>query len=160
MLYFAYGSNMSLGRMKSRCPTAQFKCVAKLVDYRFAFTWKCLAGHGVMDAVESPNDQVWGVVYQIDESDLGMLDKAEGHRPGRVTGKDSYKRIEVSVLRDGEKNTPLTVWTYTVVEKSDEPIPTIDDYKRLVVEGARFWQLPKEYVSRLENDIVTKLQGS
>ncbi|NLE37298.1 MAG: gamma-glutamylcyclotransferase [Pirellulaceae bacterium] len=159
MLYFAYGSNMSPGRMKSRCPTAQFLAVAKLADYRFDFTRKCQSGYGVMDAVQCAGDDVWGVVYQIDESDLGLLDKAEGYRPGRVTGKDAYKRIEVSVLRDGEESAPLTVWTYTVVEKSPKPIATSDDYKRLVVEGAQFWQLPKDYVNRLENDIVTELHG-
>ena len=38
MLYFAYGSNLDCGQMRSRCPSTQFVCRAVLKDHSLAFT--------------------------------------------------------------------------------------------------------------------------
>lgn len=148
MLYFAYGSNMDWSRIKERCPSGRFLCIAKLEKYRFDFTWKCKEGHGVMDIVKDDKSEVWGVVYQIDELDLGRLDKAEGYRPGK--SDSAYRRVETMVLEAGDRKKPLTVATYEVVTKSNQFIPPNQEYKNHFVCGSRWWRLPESYIKKLE----------
>jgi gamma-glutamylcyclotransferase len=150
MLYFAYGSNMDWQRMKERCPSARFVCIALLESFNFDFKWKCRDGHGVMNVVEDPTSEVWGVVYQIDELDIGRLDYKEGYRPGRPMEKNSYKRIEAMVYDGGDRKKPLTVWTYRVVKPLAEEEMTIQAYKDHFVNGAHYWHLPPKYIERLE----------
>ena len=120
---FAYGSNMDWKRMKERCPTAKFVATASLQKHRLAFTKKATSGkfegHGVADVVKSPKNTVWGVVFQIDEIDLGKLDKAEGYNPSNPN-TEGYKREDRWVLEDGEEDRPLTVLTYVVQKKAGE----------------------------------------
>ncbi len=150
MLYFAYGSNLDWQRMLGRCPSARFVCVATLPKHAFAFTRKCQKGYGVMDIKPDDSAEVWGVVYEIDEIDVERLDKAEGYRPGRSDGENAYRRVERMVFGDGCEEKPYAVCTYEVVTKSKKHIPPSQEYKNLVVDGAKRWQLPADYQAQLE----------
>lgn len=152
MLYFAYGSNLDWERIKDRCPSAAFVCVAKLPEHKFAFTWKSKTlDCGVMDIVPATSsDDVWGVVYQIDEKDVGNLDINEGFRPGRPDSKNAYRRVERIVFENGDEKRPHTVCTYEVVKRAKKHIPPNQEYKNLVVDGAKRWQLPASYQAQLE----------
>ena len=104
MLYFAYGSNMEWGQTRKRCSTARYVCNAKLQGHRLVFpresiNWKC----GVASVERSADSDVWGVVYQIDEREIGALDRSEGYDPNRLTKENSYLRKEMRVLRDGDE---------------------------------------------------------
>jgi len=148
MLYFAYGSNLDYSQMKNRCPSARFVGRAILKDYDFDFTRKSRNRDcGVMDIIKADGEQVWGVVYQIDELDVGKLDQSEGYAPGRA--KNAYQRIERIVYEDGETDRPITVMTYEVVEKAAATILPNLEYKALIVNGADYWRLPDIYVDRL-----------
>lgn len=148
MLYFAYGSNMNLQQMRERCPSARFAGVALLEDHKLAFTRKSVKrGCGVADAVREDGQKIWGVVYEIDDRDVGKLDVSEGYRPGRE--KNSYRRHECLVLLDGDKKRPLTANSYFGDPQPDPPLPN-SEYKQLIVLGARHWHLPEEYVRDLE----------
>lgn len=149
VLYFAYGSNMEWQQMRDRCPSAKFVCVAKLEDHRLAFTRKSIKrGCGVVDAVAGPGDEVWGVVFQIDDRDIDTLDAKEGFVRGRET--NAYVRREISVLENGDANRPISVMTYFVAKKEmNVPSPN-SEYRRLLVEGAKHWHLPAEYITKLE----------
>lgn len=151
MLYFAYGSNMDWAQMQKRCPSATFVCIARASQSRLAFTHLSLGRKcGVADMVPSKGDVVWGAVFQIDETEIGALDKSEGYQPGRLRERNSYERIELHVFREGKDGEPLSVWTYLVVKKLDpNPKPTAE-YKLLIVEGARRWRLPETYIQQLE----------
>ena len=149
MLYFAYGSNLDWGKMKKTIPSSIFYGKAKLENYRLDFTresknWDC----GVADIVED-NKDVWGVIYQFDEKDLGRLDKCEGYNPNRV--KNAYRRIEKMVYLEGKKDQPMTVYTYEVIDKEFGKYKPNNDYKKLIVDGAKHWSLPKEYIDFLES---------
>jgi gamma-glutamylcyclotransferase (GGCT)/AIG2-like uncharacterized protein YtfP len=150
MLYFAYGSNMDWSQMRERCPTAQFVCVAKLKDHHLAFTRKSeKRGCGVSDVIPERGHDVWGVVYEIDERDLGRLDKCEGFVPGRRQEDNAYFREERRVYRDGNEDDPLLVSVYFAIQQPNPPLPN-DNYKRLIVGGARYWHLPDAYIQELE----------
>ena len=148
MLYFTYGSNMDWHQMKCRCPSARFVGIAELKQYRLDFTYKskrrCCA---VADIVRDDNETVWGVVYTISELDVGRLDKAEGYRPQRC--KNAYRRIEVMVFEDGCLEKPLRVWTYEVCCKGKPDIPPSQEYRTLLLQGARYWHLPAQWTATL-----------
>jgi gamma-glutamylcyclotransferase (GGCT)/AIG2-like uncharacterized protein YtfP len=148
LLYFAYGSNLGWAQMRKRCPSAKFVCVAKLPDHRLAFTRHSgNRGCGVADAVPDSSHEVWGVVYEISDMEVGALDRTEGFSPGRA--KNAYMREERHVLVDGEDAKPMAVRLYFAQREANPPLPTAE-YKRLIVEGAKFWRLPAGYVGELE----------
>ncbi len=153
MLYFAYGSNLDWKQMRERCPSAVFVCKAKLKDHRLDFTrYSCKRKGGVADVVPEEGHDIWGVVYQISEQDVVLLDRCEGFKPGRQ--ENSYIRSERHVYRDGKKDEPLLASLY-FAEKEEKPSLPHIDYKLLLVEGARFWHLPEQYIATLV-EIETK----
>jgi len=148
MFYFAYGSNMDCGQMRKRCPSARFVGVALLPDHKLAFTRESVDRRcGVADVVAEDGAQVWGVVHEITDLDVGKLDASEGFRPGR--DKNSYYRRECLVFLDGEDQRPLTVSAYFGDPQPNPPLPNAA-YRDLILTGARHWHLPEEYIRELE----------
>jgi gamma-glutamylcyclotransferase (GGCT)/AIG2-like uncharacterized protein YtfP len=148
VLYFAYGSNMDWAQMKARCPSVTFVGIARLTDYRLAFTRKSVnRGCGVADVVREAGRSVWGAVFELSELDVGALDKSEGYRPGRE--KNSYWRRECMVFLDGDENRPVTAQTYFADPQPNPPLPN-EAYKALILNGARYWHLPANYIAELE----------
>ena len=134
--------------MKDRCQSARFVCIATLEDHVVAFTRKSKnRGCGVADIVPDEGHDVWGVVYQIDERDVGKLDVCENYIPGRV--KNGYLREEHHVFEDGDRNKQLLVSTYVAVREDNTPPPS-SAYINQLVAGAKFWHLPEDYVKELE----------
>jgi len=155
MFYFAYGSNLDWKQMKERCPSTSFYCRASLSNYRMDFTRESSKrGCGVADIVKDNNYKVYGVVYRINEEDLGKLDKHEDYVPQR--DNNAYERIEIIVFEEDNKEKPITAFTYEVVEKEFGKFKPNKDYKNLIVTGAKYWKLPKEYIKFLENIEIMK----
>ncbi len=154
MLYFAYGSNLNWNQIKGRCPSAEFFTAAKLKDYRLAFTRKSeRRGGGSADAVPEPGCNVWGIVYQMDENEITALDEAEDYVPGRA--QNSYTRQQCYVYADGNEEKPILVWLYFAEKQENPPLPSAA-YKQLIVEGAKHWRLPQEYIQELEQIKVAR----
>ena len=130
--------------MRERCPSTRFICVAKLPDPRLAFTRKSTRRNcGVADVVKTEGNEVWGVVYEIDDDDLPKLDRLEGVHSGAY------------VRRDGEllctlDNRDIQASIYFADREKNPPLPNVG-YKRLILSGARFWQLPQLYLDQLES---------
>ena len=151
MLYFAYGSNMHSAQMKERCPSARFVCRAKLPSHRLAFTLKSVErGCGVADVLYEEGREVWGVVYDLPETELKDLDKDESFRPGRPYDQNKYTRENHYVWPEGDAKRALLVALYRGHPQLDPPLPS-HEYKRLIVEGAKRWNLPEEYIRELES---------
>jgi gamma-glutamylcyclotransferase (GGCT)/AIG2-like uncharacterized protein YtfP len=160
VLYFAYGSNLDWAQMRQRCPSARFVCVAKLPGHKLAFTHKSRdRGCGVADVIPDANAEVWGAVYQIDERDIGSLDGSEGYSPGRALAQNSYNRKEQHVFSDGDSKKPLATWIYIAQRQENPHLPNAA-YKNLIVEGAKFWHLPAQYIAELEKmEIESPMRG-
>jgi gamma-glutamylcyclotransferase len=151
MLYFAYGSNMHSAQMKQRCPLAKFVCRAKLPAHRLAFTLKSVTRDcGVADVLPDQTKVVWGVVYELPETELKNLDKKEGYKPGGPNEQNEYTREDHYVWREGDAKQLLLVSLYRGHPQLDPPLPS-DDYKNLLVDGAKHWNLPAEYIRELES---------
>jgi cation transport regulator ChaC len=146
MLYFAYGSNMDEERVKAanRCPNARFIFNALLPEYRLVFTRGGDDGTGAADAVPDAGSLVWGVVYDLTDSDRRQLDAREG------VGIHSYRPKEVLVHPHGDKEQRIMVLTYSASDPSDIQRPPTRSYLDHLLRGARRWGLPADYIARLE----------
>jgi gamma-glutamylcyclotransferase (GGCT)/AIG2-like uncharacterized protein YtfP len=154
ILYFAYGSNLDWEQMRGRCPSAKYVAIAELPNHRLAFTRESIWRRcGVLDVVPDDSKNVWGVVYEILESEIGLLDEDEGYRPGRERVANAYVREQHQVFRDGDKKHPLPVWLYVGNPQANPPPPNAE-YKSLLIKGATHWKLPADYIGQL-NQIVT-----
>lgn len=142
VLYFAYGSNMKTEQMTKRVPSAKVIGRARIVNRHLVCNKRSKNGSGKANLVHSPGDVVWGVLYEMDESDLPKLDKAEG----------GYRRVEVEVL--DEQGGPIVAQTY-VSKKLTDDTRAYEGYKNLILNGAREHQLPEKYIEDLES-IPTK----
>lgn len=142
-LYFAYGSNMAIERLRARVPSAELVSVATLIGHALMFHKPSKKdGSGKCDAVYTGNsqDKVMGALYSIPASQLSELDKVEGCGHG-------YERQTVSVV--SASNELFSAETY-IATKSDPSLRPLDWYKEHVLRGARAIGLPSSYIASLE----------
>ena len=74
--YLAYGSNLSLERMKSRCPDAVVLGTAVIPGYRLLFKKSKTGSYATIE--QDANCCVPALVYKISELDEALLDRCEG----------------------------------------------------------------------------------
>jgi gamma-glutamylcyclotransferase len=139
--YFAYASNMSAPVMSAACPRHRFLGRARLPGWRLAFTRRSVrTGTGVADLLADPDGVVWGVLYEISDTDLESLDQKEGRGW-------AYERRGVRVFADdGSLHDAVA---YVVITKSSEPIAPSDRYAQRLLAAARERGLPEDYVRAL-----------
>lgn len=139
LLYFAYGSNMLTKRLRERIPAAQPVGIAILDGYEFTCDKSSKDGSSKGNIIIRKNAATWGVVFEIPDNSLAILDKAEG----------GYKRITVSVSIGGQN---IECETY-ISEKTSTELP-YDWYMKYIVDGAREHGLPNDYVLALSQIAV------
>lgn len=100
MKYFAYGSNCNPAIMRRKGVDFKDRQMAVLADYQIRFNKKALRervppGIGFANINVQPGSKVEGILYEIVEEHLELLDESERY-------PDHYTRIEVEVeLDDG-----------------------------------------------------------
>lgn len=140
MHYFAYGSNMNWPQMQRRCPSARFVCVGRLINYQFGITRHSrLRDCGTANVFPSAGNEVCGIVYDISDADLLILDSFE----------DGYRRDKLPIEPIGNSSEVLNALVYIAAIEKIVPPPNAE-YRKLIVEGARHWNLPHAYVALLE----------
>jgi gamma-glutamylcyclotransferase len=140
LYYFAYGSNMNWEQMRRRCPSAQFVCVAVLKNYRFAIARHSrLRDCGTANILAETGSEVWGIVYDVSEQEFAILDGFE----------DGYCRERALVRATGDSQSSVEVLVYIAEKEDNVPLPS-SEYKRLIVTGAKYWNIPEIYLLMLE----------
>ena len=141
MLYFAYGSNMALARIRARIPSAEFVTVATLPGHRLTFCKPGRDQSGKCDALFTGNseDCVIGVVYRIAPEEKPILDRFEG------LGVDYHEKTALLTTPAGDAiNTYLYV--ATAMEAGLQPYHW---YKHHVQTGAEEAGLPDAYLAQI-----------
>ncbi|MFV0410118.1 MAG: gamma-glutamylcyclotransferase family protein [Paracoccus sp. (in: a-proteobacteria)] len=77
-LYFAYGSNLLAARLRARCTSARRIGSAAAEGFDIAFDKIGQDGSGKATLVPVPGRKVPGALFQLDNSQMGMLDRIEG----------------------------------------------------------------------------------
>lgn len=140
--YFAYGSNLAPNVMARLCPEHRFLGVARLNGYRIAFTRRSVrTGTGVADIVAEPGSTVWGVLYEISDEDVAILDRKEGH------GWAYMRELFTVRLESGAEQQAVA---YTVRNKESSPVRPSRAYLSGLVNAAHERELPASYIRHLE----------
>ncbi len=145
MKYFAYGSNMSIARLRERISSAvSFGCHAlKKHDLRFHKSSK--DGSGKCDAFFTDNeeDTIFGVLFEINSSEKSALDRAEGLGFG-------YDEKEVTVIANDDSLIQAITYIATNIDESLMPYSW---YVNHVLVGANETSFPEDYVQRKIIDV-------
>jgi gamma-glutamylcyclotransferase (GGCT)/AIG2-like uncharacterized protein YtfP len=131
--YFAYGSNMSLNRMKSRNINFYNEEVGILENYKLVINKKSGKNptKGFANIIDSENELVEGVLYQINENDLKLLDKFEGY-PKHY----SRKNVPIKLKNGNIKGAIVYIAAEEWVSKNKLEIDY--EYKDFILEGKNF----------------------
>ena len=141
MLYFSYGSNMSTARLAERVPSAYAVVVARLQKHRLKFhkVGKDSSGKGDIECTYDEKDIVYGVVFEILNSEKPQLDRHEGFNNG-------YDDKIVSIYTpDGKELIAVTYFATNI----DPDLKPYEWYKEHVIRGAREHGLPADYINIL-----------
>jgi phage replication-related protein YjqB (UPF0714/DUF867 family) len=130
--YFAYGSNLCVNQMASRCPDAADPRHAVLSDHDWLINER-----GVATVEPFAGSQVHGVLWQVSDHDLATLDRAEGV-PVR------YRRDHLTVHTD---DGPLPAWVY--IDHRVNPGPPRPGYLPRIIDGAVHHGLPQRWIDFL-----------
>ena len=128
----------------NRCPSARFIFNAVLPAHRLAFVHGSDADTCAADAVPDSASVVWGVVYDITDSDRQQLDARED------VGIRTYRPKEVLVHPHGDFEQRLMVLTYCAGNLADNQQPPTRQYVDHLLRGARRWSIPADYIAQLE----------
>ncbi|WP_078769190.1 TrlF family AAA-like ATPase [Elizabethkingia meningoseptica] len=140
MKIFAYGSNMNLNRLKERVPSANKLFNVFIKGYTIKCNKVSTDGSSKANIIKTDNDDdiVWGIIFEIDDSEKDKLDNAE----------QGYNDSILSFL-DSENN-PHEAQVYIADESAiNEDLLPYDWYKEYIVSGAKENNLPKEYIEKL-----------
>lgn len=142
--YFAYGSNMSRTQMTSRTGPIregdEAPRLALLRGYQFGFTVRSTDNRIYANVLPSAtNDVVHGVLYRCGEAGMRVLDRYEA----------GYQRRQVSVTDRSGHIYDATVYV-GLPECTVEPGKPSPRYRDIVLSGAREWELPAEYIAKIE----------
>lgn len=142
--YFSYGSNISSYRMLSeRKVTYISRKFAILENYKLIFNKvsKNNAYLGFANIIESDGDIVEGALYEINDSDLKIIDKFEG---ANLTPSHYYRK-NVEVVCDGSKIQSITyIANPIMIRENVKPDKKYLDY---ILEGRDLFSI--EYYEKL-----------
>ena len=141
LMYFAYGSNMSVLRLRRRVPSAQPIGVGWLRDYRLMFRKRSKDGSGKCDIVQTRASVVYGVLFEIASSHAQRLDECEGLNHG-------YLKKACSVHIDDTRCMPAFLY-YAVASHVDKKLKPYTWYTDHVLIGAREAALPQRCIDEI-----------
>jgi len=136
--YFAYGSNMWVAQMNSRCPGNSRIGSGVLPGFRWIIN-----SHGYATLVTDPDETVHGIVYTLTATDEKSLDDYEEVRSGL------YRKRECKVML-GEREVSCLVYIDPV---TSEGVPDAA-YIARINYGLRDARLPGGYVERVVRRFV------
>jgi gamma-glutamylcyclotransferase (GGCT)/AIG2-like uncharacterized protein YtfP len=162
ILYFAYGSNLSLEQMQERIGSKpKVISEAYLENHRLGFTiyskltWK----GGVADIVPEAGSKVWGAIYELTEPQLEKIDHYEGYKKDRDPKKNFYNRLEVEVVDKKRVKQPCLTYQAEVGDEKRRKYlyhrPS-EKYCEVIRKGGEEHGLSKEFSEHLKMASVTE----
>lgn len=126
--YLAYGSNLNIRQMKTRCPSAKIIGTAEIKDYRLVFKGSKTGFYLTIEPKEGMSVPVG--VWEVSESDERALDRYEGF-------PTFYYKKELTLEITGIRTKKVRVrrcFVYIMNEDRVLGIPT-SYYMRVCLEG-------------------------
>lgn len=123
MVYFAYGSNLSLEQIKRRCPEAIPMVGVYLENYKLVY-------NKYADIIPCQGERVYGAIYELSINDLKILDEFEGY-------PYLYEKIDLKV--QDSNGIFYEAFAYVMVEKGNK-LPE-EDYLDIIKKGYQDWNI-------------------
>jgi gamma-glutamylcyclotransferase len=141
--YFAYGSNMSLLRLRERVPSAERIGAFTLAEHSLRFhKVSTNDGSGKCDALFTGNseDYVIGALFEISDNEKKALDRAEGL---------GFGYLEKNVLVSNGRGTSFEAFMYYATNTDPSLLP-YSWYLYHVIYGAKETEVPAWYLDAIE----------
>jgi len=102
---------------------------------------------GVVNLEQKENAKVWGLLIEFQDPLLKAFDEREGHPVAYTRGQ---KRVAVRRVQDGKT---VFAWLYRAKGHADQgrTVWPTRVYKNTIIQAARFWGFPEDYVSKLKS---------
>ena len=143
MKYFAYGSNMLTQRLAARVPSAANPLKFALHGYSLHFHKRSDDRSGKCNIVKTDAQSavVYGVIFDVADGEIGILDEAEGAGYG-------YRRDSLILELNGM---PQAAAVYLAeADYINDALRPYRWYRDLVLAGAEQHALPPDYRLNLE----------
>jgi gamma-glutamylcyclotransferase (GGCT)/AIG2-like uncharacterized protein YtfP len=132
-LYFAYGANMDVAAMASRCPASKPLGPARLPRHRFI-----VSTDGYANVVRDPRRIVHGLLWELALSDVAVLDRFED--VPRLYAKASQPVITPRGIRRA----------LIYIGRATEPGRPRPGYLDAVIKAAEALALPAPYLAEMK----------
>jgi gamma-glutamylcyclotransferase (GGCT)/AIG2-like uncharacterized protein YtfP len=136
MIYLAYGSNLHIGQMQRRCPTAEVLGTSTLHGYRLVF-------NGVASIEPDPDRSVPVLLWDIKPADEIPLDRYEGY-------PHLYRRETVQVELNGK-----TVDAMVYIMNSKGVRPPDNFYYGIIHQGYEMNGLDISFLEQARQESLT-----
>ncbi len=144
MLVFCYGAllNLKIWReYEGLLLEPKFICLARLNDYELIFDGVSPRTGGATGNIKPcPGKVVWGVLFEVSEEESKVVDRYEGV-------PNNYNRQEVVVCSLGADDYKVQVYLRTGREAGKPSQKYLD----ILLEGAKYFGLPADYIANLES---------
>ncbi len=143
-LLFAYGSNMNLSQIRTRCSNPLVISAARLADHRLVFCGHSDVWDGGVETVEPmAGEEVWGVLFSLSRLNWDRLDLWQD---ARMDGGGTYFHFPVSVLDTAGRVHKVRLYKKDIQKANTDPS---QEYLEHIVRGATANGLPPEYIEAL-----------
>ena len=117
MKYFAYGTNLSMARLTSRCPSAIKYATGILKNHKLIFN-----SRGVASIIASDESEVYGLIYDIPDSQITSLDNYEGVPKQRFLIETDNEEVDclIYVATDNKPGKPRDEHFDIIMHAMDE----------------------------------------
>ncbi len=151
MIYFAFGSNMDPAQMRARCPSHLVLGVAYLRGHTLCFPRRSpVRACATAGLIAAEGGGVWGVLYALDETEVGALHAAEGYGPDRPEHENRHLLVEVEVRHGGPEGDAVAAFLYRARPDGSDALPS-EAYMRHLISGAEHHGLPRAYIRALRS---------
>lgn len=151
-LIFSYAANMSPELIASRCSRPEFCTVARLPGHALAFfDYSKRWDGGAATFIDSPGENLWGVVYRLSFWDAERLDC---WLDVKLDGTGDYFLFPTDVI--GVDGTTYPVLLYRKFYHGGPQQPPSDGFLSTILEGAVFHGLPDPYIEKLRQIMTHK----
>lgn len=120
--YIAYGSNLNIGQMKFRCPTATITGVSEIKDYELVFRGSKTGSYLTIEPKEGGSVPV--LIWDVKPDDEKSLDRYEGY-------PSFYGKEDMIVKVNGKE---MKAMVYTMPTHHELGIPS-QNYVDVVADG-------------------------
>ena len=146
---FAYGSNMLIKKLRSRCPSVAKIGMCKIKKHNLKFhkvSKKDHSGKCDCEFTESETAEVYGVLFRIPKSEETLLDEFEGLGKGYAK-----KKIDVTTIEEGKDTAVMYCATDEAKDPNKKPYVW---YLNQVIEGAKENCLPDDYIAKIRKVVA------